>query len=65
MGQRVAVQKQQWRPITAMPQANSRAAGLGIGERKAGHDFHELLRIGSTAAWRAPWKGTRQRNGPD
>jgi hypothetical protein len=29
------------------PSPNSRAAGLDIGERKAGHDFHELSPIGS------------------
>src|SRR4030081_1432601 len=42
MGQRIAVQKQQWWPITAMAQANLRAAGLDVGQRKAGHDFHGL-----------------------
>jgi hypothetical protein len=43
MGQRIAVQKQQWWPITAMAQANLRAAGRDIGQRKAGHDFHGLF----------------------
>ena len=42
MGQRIAVQKQQGWPVAAMAQANLRAAGLDIGERKAGHYFHEL-----------------------
>src|SRR3954451_14007481 len=42
MGQRVAVQEQQWWPITTMAQANLRAAGLEVGQRKAGHDFHRL-----------------------
>src|SRR6516165_3271362 len=48
MGQRVPVQKQQWRSVTAVAQANLRAGGLDIGERKAGHDFHQLSPIGST-----------------
>src|SRR5262249_61502396 len=47
MGQRVPVQKQQWRSVTAVAQANLRASGLDIGERKAGHDFHQLFPIGS------------------
>src|SRR5215469_16737806 len=48
MGQRVPVQKQQWWSVTAVAQANLRAGGLDIGERKAGHDFHQLSPIGST-----------------
>src|SRR5262252_220644 len=42
------MQKQQWRSVTAVAQANLRAGGLDIGERKAGHDFHQLSPIGST-----------------
>jgi hypothetical protein len=43
MGQRVAVQKQQGWPVAAVAQANSRAASLDVGERKAGHDVHEFF----------------------
>src|SRR5262249_10727468 len=48
MGQRVPVQKQQWRSVTAVAQANLRAGGCDIREPQAGHDVHQLSPIGST-----------------
>src|SRR5580700_1211549 len=51
MGQRVAVQKQQWWPVATMAQPNLCAASLDVGQRKARHDFHGLFL--ARATWRA------------
>jgi hypothetical protein len=46
---RRAVRQELSAPLVAGLAANLRAGGLDIGERKAGHDFHQLSPIGSTA----------------
>src|SRR3981189_1175572 len=57
MGQRVAVQKQQWWPVAAMAQPNLCAVGLDVGQRKARHDFHGLFPC------RSYWRGARRPEG--